>query len=112
MECGDAEDRFCNGAYYCPLISVVLGDVIDIGESNRRIYPDLISRLESELDDAPDAAPHFLTNDGVNYGHTQAQYKLKPGKSRQALTITHPNAAGIEHRQRISFCGGTARSRR
>jgi hypothetical protein len=27
------EDRFCNGAY-CPLISVVLGNVIDIGESN------------------------------------------------------------------------------
>lgn len=32
MECGAAEDRLGNGAF-CPRMSVVLGDVIDIGES-------------------------------------------------------------------------------
>ena len=32
VECGAAEDRLDNGAY-CPRMSVVLGDVIDIGES-------------------------------------------------------------------------------
>jgi hypothetical protein len=32
VECGAAEDRNSNGAY-CPKVSVVMGDVIDIGES-------------------------------------------------------------------------------
>jgi len=32
VECGAAEDRYSNGAY-CPRVSVVMGDVIDIGES-------------------------------------------------------------------------------
>ena len=35
MEDGAAEDRCSNGAH-CPLVSVVLGDVIDIGESTWR----------------------------------------------------------------------------
>ena len=33
VESGAAEDRSSNGAY-CPRVSVVLGDVIDIGESD------------------------------------------------------------------------------
>ena len=32
VERGAAEDRYSNGAY-CPRVSVVMGDVIDIGES-------------------------------------------------------------------------------
>jgi len=42
MNAGVAEDdlQWC---LYCPLISVVLGDVIDIGESNRGFTADLIS---------------------------------------------------------------------
>ena len=36
-------------------------------------------------------------NDGASHGPTQSQVPLKPGKSRAAaLTITHPNAAGID----------------
>jgi len=42
---GAAEDRCSNGAY-CPRVSVVLGDVIDIGESRRRLETGVaISRL-------------------------------------------------------------------
>ena len=45
MESGAAEDRFGNGAQ-CPRVSVVLGDVIDIGESARRYAAaESISRL-------------------------------------------------------------------
>jgi hypothetical protein len=36
VECGAAEDRCSSGAY-CPRVSVVLGDVIDIGESAWRV---------------------------------------------------------------------------
>jgi hypothetical protein len=35
VECGAAEDRCSSGAY-CPQVSVVRGDVIDIGESARQ----------------------------------------------------------------------------
>lgn len=35
-------------------------------------------------------------NDGANHVQTQSHDNLKPGKSRAALTITHPNAAGID----------------
>ena len=35
VECSAVEDRLSNGAY-CPLESVVLGDVIDIGEAYRQ----------------------------------------------------------------------------
>ena len=56
-------------------MSVVLGDVIEIGESTRRHIPKPMK--EKAL------------------AHRNARVSLKPGKSRAALTIIHPNAAGI-----------------
>ena len=45
VEGGAAEDRCSNGAY-CPRVSVVLGDVIDIGESAWRFTAAVpVSRL-------------------------------------------------------------------
>jgi hypothetical protein len=38
LECGAEADRYGNGAY-CPRVSVVMGDVIDIGESIWRLQP-------------------------------------------------------------------------
>jgi transposase len=35
-------------------------------------------------------------NDGATLAQRNARVSLKPGKSRAALTITHPNAAGID----------------
>ena len=52
---------------------------------------------ESEQDDVPEAAPHCSTDDGARHGATQSNGQPeKPGQSRAALTITHPNAAGID----------------
>jgi len=45
LEGGAAQDRWSNGAY-CPLKSVVLGNVIDIGEPMARLRAALsVSRL-------------------------------------------------------------------
>jgi hypothetical protein len=43
----------------------------------------------------PDPA-HSATDDGASIGPTHYSLSLKAGKSRQALTITRPNAAGID----------------
>jgi len=48
-------------------------------------------------------APHSKTNDGDNHGATQAKISIKPGKSREPLTITPPHAAEVDIGSSVSW---------
>ena len=91
VESGAAEDRRSNGAY-CPHVSVVMGDVIDMGESVWRcVTAEPISRVREERsegceqDDVPDTAPHSKLDNGGNHGATQAKNQRQTGPIQRTI---------------------------
>ncbi|GAB1391625.1 hypothetical protein MASR1M6_38070 [Rubrivivax sp.] len=107
MERGAGEDRCSTGAH-CPRVSVVMGCVIDFGESSRELagprgdipfeevikttYPHLGVTLHD---------PH----DGAQRDATQSQFR-----SARAAGADPPQRGGHRHRQRLALRGRAAGS--
>ena len=101
VECGTGEGRKATGAQ-CPAVRLVLGDVIDIGEStcwrSRRRGDIPFERVRKTT--YPQPVPHSVTNDGARHG--TAQSSIQPqrlggdapgrgrcGRGRPSSTLQH-----------------------